>query len=157
MVHCGAHGTRGCLVYWHLARVLTPTPALLGCPPAPPAPTSPQPPCRNELQNPTCAARVHRVMAATMRDVRFNHPLAEACTADRQRLCASVPHGSAGVMRCLMGQREALSPACAAMLFDTQVAMAENIDYNWPLKKACYVEIERHCGGVQHGRARVYR
>jgi Golgi apparatus protein 1 len=131
---------------------------LLMPPPMPPLPPpSPPPPCRNELQNPSCAARVHRVIAATTRDVSFNHPLAEACTADRQRLCARVPHGSAGVMRCLVGQRESLSPACAAMLFDTQVAMAENIDYNWPLKKACNVEIELHCGGVQHGRARVYR
>lgn len=38
-----------------------------------------------------------------------------------------------------------------------QVAMAENIDFNWPLKEACTKEIKKHCGGVEHGRGRVIR
>jgi len=35
--------------------------------------------------------------------------------------------------------------------------MAENIDFNWPLKEACKAEIKRYCGGVPHGRGRVIR
>ena len=35
--------------------------------------------------------------------------------------------------------------------------MAENIDFQWPLKEACATELETHCGGVQHGRGRAIR
>lgn len=35
--------------------------------------------------------------------------------------------------------------------------MAENIDFQWPLKEACAEELEAFCGGVQHGRGRVIR
>ena len=37
---------------------------------------------REELQDPACARRVHLVVAATFRDMRYNHPLAggvQAC------------------------------------------------------------------------------
>ena len=37
-----------------------------------------------------------------MEDIRYNHPLAEACGADRLRLCGNVPPGSSRVLRCLM-------------------------------------------------------
>lgn len=112
---------------------------------------------REDIDNPACQRRVQRVIAATYRDVSFNHPLAEACAADRERLCASEPAGSASVLRCLTRQRGQLSPGCAAKLFDTEVAMAEDIDFNWPLKEACTKEIKKHCGGVEHGRGRVIR
>ncbi|EFN51157.1 hypothetical protein CHLNCDRAFT_141382 [Chlorella variabilis] len=112
---------------------------------------------RNSILNATCAARVRRVIAATMRDLAFNHPLADACQADRARLCGKVAAGAAGVVRCLAARRDDLAPACAAMLFDTEVSMAESIDFNWPLKTACQRELERFCGGMPHGRGRVIR
>lgn len=34
-------------------------------------------------------------------DIRFDVPLAEACSEDRQEFCANVPPGSARVIRCL--------------------------------------------------------
>ena len=100
---------------------------------------------------------MRRVIAATMRDLAFNHPLADACQADRARLCGKVAAGAAGVVRCLAARRDDLAPACAAMLFDTEVSMAESIDFNWPLKTACQRELERFCGGMPHGRGRVIR
>ncbi|KAL4439883.1 hypothetical protein ABPG75_002884 [Micractinium tetrahymenae] len=112
---------------------------------------------REDIRDPACQRRVQQVVAATFRDMRFNHPLAEACAIDRERLCASEPPGSASVLRCLARQRGKLSSQCAAKLFDTEVAMAENIDFNWPLKEACTKEIKKHCGGVEHGRGRVIR
>ncbi|KAL4418908.1 hypothetical protein ABPG77_004061 [Micractinium sp. CCAP 211/92] len=112
---------------------------------------------REDIEEPACRQRVERVIAATFRDIRFNHPLAEACASDRERLCGSEPPGSASVLRCLARQRGQLSSSCAAKLFDTEVAMAENIDFNWPLKEACTKEIKKHCGGVEHGRGRVIR
>lgn len=35
--------------------------------------------------------------------------------------------------------------------------MAENIDFQWPLREACQAELEAHCSGVEHGRGRVIR
>lgn len=35
--------------------------------------------------------------------------------------------------------------------------MAENIEFQWPLREACAAELEAHCSGVPHGRGRVIR
>jgi len=35
--------------------------------------------------------------------------------------------------------------------------MAEDIDFKYPMKRACTAEIGRFCGGVEHGHARVIR
>ncbi len=35
--------------------------------------------------------------------------------------------------------------------------MAENIDFLFPLKKACTSDIGRYCKGIPHGHARVIR
>lgn len=112
---------------------------------------------RNEIFNLRCRNRVHAMIAATLRDVQFNHPLAEACAADRARLCNHVPLGSAAVVHCLQEHQAQLSDACQAKLFDTELAMAESIDFQWPMKEACSEEIEEYCGGVPHGRGRVIR
>ncbi|KAL4853837.1 Golgi apparatus protein 1 [Chlorella vulgaris] len=112
---------------------------------------------RDQLADPACAARVRRVVAATTRDIAFNHPLADACKADRDRLCGKVPRGSSGVVRCLGAKRAELAPACAALLFDTEVSMAESIDFNWPLKEACSEELKARCSGVPHGQGRAIR
>ena len=50
---------------------------------------------------PACAARVQKIMEYASSDIRFDVPLAEACFEDRQEFCASVPPGSARVIRCL--------------------------------------------------------
>jgi Golgi apparatus protein 1 len=59
------------------------------------------------------------------------------------------------VLPCLAAKREALAPRCAALLFDAEVALAESVDFNWPLKRACARELQRFCKGVPraHGRA----
>lgn len=35
--------------------------------------------------------------------------------------------------------------------------MAEDIDFKYPLKRACTSEIQTHCANVQHGHANVIR
>lgn len=56
---------------------------------------------REEISDPGCKARVLKVMEYAASDIRFDVPLAEACYEDRQDFCASVPPGSARVIRCL--------------------------------------------------------
>jgi hypothetical protein len=59
------------------------------------------------------------------------------------------------VIRCLQDAREELSYECRATLFDAEVRMAEDIDFKYPMKRACTAEIQGFCAGVQHGHARV--
>lgn len=92
---------------------------------------------REELKEPACQAAVHATIARGAADIRADPPFAAACSADRARLCGSVPPGSAAVIRCLSQSRAALSPACGAMLFDTEVRMAESLDFQAPLRAAC--------------------
>lgn len=61
------------------------------------------------------------------------------------------------MIRCLQDAREDLSYECRATLFDAEVRMAEDIDFKYPMKRACTAEIGRFCGGVEHGHARVIR
>ncbi len=43
-------------------------------------------------------------------------------------------------------------PAC-----HTQVKFSENIDFQYPMKRACEKEIQMYCKDVPHGEARVIR
>ena len=61
------------------------------------------------------------------------------------------------MIRCLQDAREDLSYECRATLFDAEVRMAEDIDFKYPMKRACTAEIGRFCGGLAHGHARDIR
>lgn len=65
--------------------------------------------------------------------------------------------GSARVIRCLQDNRNSLDQKCAAALFDHEVKMAEDIDFKYPMKRACAWEINSFCKDVPHGHARVVR
>ena len=54
-------------------------------------------------------------------------------------------------------RREDLSYECRATLFDQEVNMAENIDFQFPMKKNCSTAIDKFCKSVPHGHARVIR
>jgi|UniRef100_A0A7S1X9L8 Golgi apparatus protein 1 len=112
---------------------------------------------RDEILVPECKGRVEHLIALASEDIRFNVPLADACFEDRQNLCANVQPGSARVLRCLQDQRESLSYECRATLFDQEVRMSENIDFQYPLKKNCKSELKRYCDGIPHGHARAIK
>ena len=57
----------------------------------------------------------------------------------------------------VMCRREDLSYECRATLFDQEVNMAENIDFQFPMKKNCSAAIDKFCKNVPHGHARVIR
>ena len=42
-------------------------------------------------------------------------------------------------------RRQELSYECKATLFDQEVHMAENIDFQFPMKKACAADMQRFC------------
>lgn len=50
-----------------------------------------------------------------------------------------------------------LQQQCAAALFDHEVRMAESIDFQYPMKKACAWEMKLYCKDVPSGHARVIR
>ncbi|BDA41257.1 probable Golgi apparatus protein 1 [Coccomyxa sp. Obi] len=112
---------------------------------------------RDELAGPECRKQVHVLTQRASQDIRFDEPLADACYEDRARLCDGVQPGSARVIRCLQDAREELSYECRATLFDAEVRMAEDIDFKYPMKRACTSEIQAFCSGIQHGEARVIR
>jgi golgi apparatus protein 1 len=43
------------------------------------------------------------------------------------------------------------------VLFDTEVIMSENIDFQYDMKKNCTAEMSKFCRDVSHGRAKVIR
>lgn len=110
---------------------------------------------KDELVTPACKKRVHKLTMRAAQDIRMDRPLSDACFDDRQKLCANIQPGDARVLRCLQDSREQLTYECRATLFDQEVRLAEDIDFQFPLKKACAAEIPRFCKDVQHGGARV--
>ncbi|KAG1672451.1 hypothetical protein FOA52_013237 [Chlamydomonas sp. UWO 241] len=111
----------------------------------------------DELKDTACKAEVHRRTARASRDIRFDELLAEACQDDRAKHCSDVSAGSARVIRCLQDHRSALAQTCTAALFDHEVRMAEDIDFKYPMKKACAWEMSSFCKDVPHGHARISR
>lgn len=61
------------------------------------------------------------------------------------------------MIRCLEDGRASLSQKCAAALFDHEVRMAEDIDFKYPMRRACGYEIATLCKDAPHGHARVVR
>ncbi|KAK9797745.1 hypothetical protein WJX73_005342 [Symbiochloris irregularis] len=112
---------------------------------------------REELQTPKCKQQVKKLTERASQDIRFDEPLADACYEDRARLCVGVQPGSARVIRCLQDNREELSVECSTTLFDQEVRMAEDIDFKYPMKRACTSEIQKFCAGMEHGHARIIR
>lgn len=110
---------------------------------------------RDELMQPACKTAVHKVTERAAEDIRMDRPLADACYEDRKTLCEGVAPGSARVLRCLQDKRTQLTYECRATLFDQEVRLAEDIDFKFPMKKACGNEIELFCKDVEHGHARV--
>lgn len=110
---------------------------------------------RDELTGESCKTQVHTLTKRAAEDIRFDRPLADACYDDRKRLCENVAPGSARVLRCLQDSREQLSYECRATLFDQEVRLAEDIDFKFPMKKACTKEIQTFCKDIPHGHARI--
>ena len=61
------------------------------------------------------------------------------------------------MIRCLQDTRNSLSKECQASLFDQEVKMAQDIDFKFPLKMACTLEIQTYCADEQHGHANIIR
>jgi golgi apparatus protein 1 len=112
---------------------------------------------RNDLRGDECKAAVHKMIARQASDFRMDDSLAIACYQDRKTHCASHTPGSARVIRCLQDHRESLAFQCGASLFDLEVRLAEDIDFQYPLKSHCAAEISSMCSKVKKGHARVIR
>eukprot|EP00958_Prasinococcus_capsulatus_P008020 scaffold751_cov395-Prasinococcus_capsulatus_cf.AAC.27 len=110
---------------------------------------------KEELTGALCKRRVHRLTMRAAQDIRMDEPLWDACFEDRAQLCPDIPPGSARVLRCLQDNRGELSYECRATLFDQEVRLAEDIDFKYPMKKACTAEIASFCKDIPHGHARV--
>jgi len=105
---------------------------------------------RDELVTNACKKQVHKTIQRDATDIRFNAPLSNACVDDRTTFCKDVPPGDARVIRCLQDNRASLSFSCRATLFDQEVMMAESIDFQVPLKKACEGVLKKHCAEIEH-------
>lgn len=69
------------------------------------------------------------------------------CSADRERFCANVPSGGGRIVRCLMDNRERLTPACRP-----HIERAATIGNAW---SSCRSDVERFCYNVMPGGGRV--
>jgi len=110
-----------------------------------------------EITSPQCRDQVVKYQQLAAEDIRFDVPLADACYEDRVKLCSAIPPGSARVIRCLLKQRNSLGSKCRATLFDEEMRFSQNIDFQYPMRKACKLEISLFCKDVPHGEARVIR
>lgn len=112
---------------------------------------------KEDLGSAECKQAVHKVIERQSSDIRMIEPLSTTCYNDRQQYCPDYAPGSAHVIRCLQDHRENLIFTCAAALFDVEVRMSEDIDFQFSLKHHCAGELDTLCKGVKHGSARVIR
>lgn len=110
---------------------------------------------KEELITPACKDRVHKLTERASQDIRMDRPLADACYEDRQRLCEGIVPGDARVLRCLQDNRDKLTYECRATLFDQEVRLSEDIDFQYPMKKSCGKEVDMFCKDVPTGNARM--
>lgn len=111
------------------------------------------------IKNEKCKAAVHHVKRLASEDFRFNADLAEKCMEDRKKYCSNHQPGSSRVIGCLQETREHgdLSVTCGEALFELEVQMAEDIDFQVPLQEACSEELTHMCQDEQEGHGRIVR
>ncbi|KAL4443753.1 hypothetical protein ABPG75_011490 [Micractinium tetrahymenae] len=112
---------------------------------------------RTKIRGERCRQEVHHQMEHEAEDFRFDHELAKACHSDVRQHCKDVVPGSARVVGCLHEHRADLSKACTTKLFEHDERLAEDIDFKYPLHRACALEISIFCRDVPHGHALVVR
>jgi golgi apparatus protein 1 len=115
---------------------------------------------RDDIRSEECRDAVHRVMKLSSEDIRFSESLADSCFEDRQKYCDGLQPGSARVIRCLQKKRddgEPLSQNCKSALFEQEVILAEDIDFQYPLRAACAEELTTICKHAKKGRGRLVR
>ncbi|CAI5529290.1 unnamed protein product, partial [Closterium sp. Naga37s-1] len=100
---------------------------------------------KEELKDPRCRQQVHRLTKRAAEDIRFDHPLHDACQPDQEKLCKDVPSGHARVFSCLQDHRKDLRPVCRAALFDQEIRYAGDIDFKFAMRQACADEMKRLC------------
>ncbi|CAI5474497.1 unnamed protein product [Closterium sp. Yama58-4] len=100
---------------------------------------------KEELKDPRCRQQVHRLTKRAAEDIRFDHPLHDACQPDQEKLCKDVPPGHARVFTCLQDHRKDLRPVCRAALFDQEIRYAGDIDFKFAMRQACADEMKRLC------------
>ncbi|CAI5512031.1 unnamed protein product [Closterium sp. Naga37s-1] len=100
---------------------------------------------KEELKDPRCRQQVHRLTKRAAEDIRFDHPLHDACQPDQEKLCKDVPSGHARVFTCLQDHRKDLRPVCRAALFDQEIRYAGDIDFKFAMRQACADEMKRLC------------
>ncbi|CAI5995094.1 unnamed protein product [Closterium sp. NIES-64] len=92
---------------------------------------------------------VHRLTKRAAEDIRFDHPLHDACQLrpgeavqgpDQEKLCKDVPSGHARVTH-----RKGLRPVCRAALFDQEIRYAGDLDFKFAMRQACADEMKRLC------------
>ena len=112
-----------------------------------------------QVKNKKCKAAIHHVTRLAAEDFRFNDQLAEKCSEDRLKHCSHHQPGSSRVIECLQETREdgKLSEGCAVELFQLEVQMAEDIDFQVPLEEACSEELTHMCTKEKEGHGRIIK
>eukprot|EP00798_Chlamydomonas_sp_ICE-L_P015369 gene15369-21453_t len=100
------------------------------------------------IRSDDCKSEMPRRTERASRDIHFDEVLADACYEDRETYCTDVSP---------VRRRNSLGQKCSAALFDHEVKMAEDIDFKYPMKKACGWELKNFCKDIPHGRARITR
>ena len=98
-----------------------------------------------------CSKKVFRVQEAHTKDIRFDAPLHDACTADMKKHCAAVELGGGRVRKCLEKHKKELARPCRVELFKRKVQEKNDIRLHTQLRTSCGAETERFCKNVPHG------
>jgi Golgi apparatus protein 1 len=99
---------------------------------------------------------MHKVFVREGSDVRMDKELDE-CYQDKQAHCGLYPPGSARVIQCLQDNRKVLNARCRKNLLKLEMEIAEDIDFQYPLKTQCAAELKTLCKDVKPGHAREIR
>lgn len=112
-----------------------------------------------QVKSEKCRAAIHHIIRLAAEDFRFNDEIAEKCMEDRNEHCSNHQPGSSRVIGCLQKTREEgkLSDKCGMALFELELQMAEDIDFQVPLQEACSEELTQMCKKQQEGRGRIIR
>jgi golgi apparatus protein 1 len=103
-----------------------------------------------------CHAAMHKIFEREGADIRMDKDLDE-CYQDKEAHCGQYPPGSARVIQCLQDNRNILNSQCRKRLLELEMEIAEDIDFQYPLKMQCAAELKVLCKDVKKGHARAIR
>jgi Golgi apparatus protein 1 len=109
-----------------------------------------------KIKSSGCLAEMRRFVKQGVSDIRMAPNTYKHCVFDVENFCEDVEPGGGKIHDCLLQHKQEISLPCARAEFRTVQNQVQDIRVNKMASAACKPALEKYCGTVEKGRAKMW-